>query len=49
MDFICGLPSSQGYTTIYTCIDNFTKSVWLILCFKGEGALCVFEYANLFF
>ena len=30
MDFISGLPSSQGYNTIYTCIDKFTKFVHFI-------------------
>ena len=49
MDFISGLPSSQGYNTIYTCIDKFTKFVHLIPCFKGEGALSAPECANLFF
>ena len=39
MDFISGLPSSQGYNKIYTFIDKFTKFAQLIACFKGEGAL----------
>ena len=47
--FISGLPSSQGYNTIYTCIDKFTKFVWFIPCFKGKGALSAPEYASLFF
>ena len=49
MDFISRLPSSQGYNTIYTYIDKFTKFVWLISCFKGKGALSAPECANLFF
>ena len=49
VDFISGLPSSQGYNTIYTCIDKFTNFVHLIPCFKGEGALSAPECANLFF
>ena len=49
MDFISGVPSSQGYNTIYTCICKFTKFVHLIPCFKGEGALSVPECANRFF
>ena len=49
MDLISGLPSSQGYNTIYTCIDKFTKFVHLLPCFEGEGALCTPEFANLFF
>ena len=49
ISFIFGQPSSQGYNTIYTCINKFTKFVWLIPCFKGEGALSVPECANLFF
>ena len=44
-----GLPSSQSYKTIYTCIDKFTKFVRLIPCFKGEGALSAPKCANLFF
>ena len=39
MDFISRLPSSQGYNPIYTFIDNLTKFVRLIPCFKGKGAL----------
>ena len=49
MDFISRLPSSKGYNTIYTFIDNFTRFVLLIPCFKGEGALNAPECANLFF
>ena len=49
MDYISGLPSSQAYNTINTCIDNFTKVVRLIPCFKGEGALSAPECADLFF
>ena len=49
MDFISRLPSSQGYNTIYTCIDKFTKFVHLIPSFKGKGALSTLECANLFF
>ena len=49
MDFISGLPSSQGYNIIYTYIDKFTNFVGLIPCFKGEGALSTPECANLFF
>ena len=49
MDFICSLPSSQGYNTTYTCIDEFTKFVQLITCFKGKGALNTPECANLSF
>ena len=49
MDFISSPPSCQGYNTIYTYINNFTKFVWLIPCFKGKGALSAPEYANLFF
>ena len=49
MDFISGLSSSQGYNTIYTSIDKFTKFVQLIPCFKGEGALFAPECANLLF
>ena len=48
MGFISGLPSSQRYNTVYTCIVKFTKFVWLIPCFKGEGALSAPECANLF-
>ena len=47
MDFISGLSSSQGYNTIYIFIDNFTKFMHLIPCFKGEGALSAPECANL--
>ena len=36
MDFTSGLPSCQGYNTIYTYIDKFIKFVRLIP-FKGEG------------
>ena len=49
MDFISGLPSSQGYNSIYTFIDKFTKFVHLIPCFKNEGSLSAPECANLFF
>ena len=49
MDFISGLPNSQGYNTILTCIANFTKFVCFIPCFKGEGALSAPECADLFF
>ena len=49
MDFISGLPISQGNNTIYTCIGKFTKFVRLIPCFKGEGALSALECANLLF
>ena len=49
MDFISGLPSSQDYGTIFTCIDKFTKFVRLIPCFKCEEALSAPECANLFF
>ena len=48
MDFISGLPSSQGYYTNYICINNLTKFVRLIPCFKGDGALSAPECANLF-
>ena len=49
MDFVSGLTSSQVYSTIYTCIEKFTKFVSFIPCFKGEGALSTPECANLFF
>ena len=49
MDFISGLPSSQGYNTVYTCIDNFTRFVRLIPYCKGEGTLSAPECVNLFF
>ena len=49
IEFVSRLPSSQGYNTIYTCIDKFTKFVWLIPCFKGEAALKTPECINLFF
>ena len=49
MAFISGLLSSQGYNTIYTCIDKFIKFVRLIPCFKGEGALSSPKCANLLF
>ena len=49
MDFKSGLPSSQGYNTIYTCYDKFKNFLCLIPCFKGEGALSALECANLFF
>ena len=48
-DSISALPSSQGYNTIYTCIDNFIKFVYLIPCFKLKGALDALECGNLFF
>ena len=49
MDFISGLPSSNDYNAAFTFINKFTKFVRLIPCFKGEGALSVPKYANLFF
>ena len=49
MDFISGLPSSQGCNTICIYIDKFTKFVHLIPCSKGEGALGTPECATIFF
>ena len=49
MDFISRLPSSQGNNTIYTCIDKFTKFMWVSRCFTGKGALSALECASLFF
>ena len=49
MGFTSGLPSSQGYNTIYTFIDNFTRFVRFIPCFNDEGALNAPERASLFF
>ena len=49
MDIIYGLPSIQGYNTIFTCIDEYTMYVQLIPCFKGEKALSVPDYTSLFF
>ena len=49
IDISSGLPSSQGYDIVFACIYKFTKSVRLIPCFKGEGALSATECANVFF
>ena len=49
MNFISGLHSSQVYNTIFTCIDNFTKFVHLIPCFKSGGALSAPDCARFFF
>ena len=49
IDFISGLPCSQNYNTIYTCIDKFNRFVCLFPCFKSEGAVSAPECASIFF
>ena len=49
MDFITDLPLSRGFNALYTCVNKFTKTVKLQLCFVGEGQLTAKEVATLFF
>ena len=48
MDFITDLPLSRGFNSIYTCVNEFTKTVKLQPCFVGEGLLTAKEVAKLF-
>ena len=49
MDFITNLPMSNGFNTIFTCVDALTKYTQLTPCFVGEGRLSAPSVARLFF
>ena len=38
MDFITGLPLSDGKDALFTFTDKFTKAIWLVLCNKTTSA-----------
>ena len=49
MDFITDLPLSQGFNSIYTCVNKFAEIIKLQPWFVGEGQLTAKEVATLFF
>ena len=49
MNFITGLPDSNGYNALLVCVDKFGKLCRLIPCRAGENELSAPAITKLFF
>ncbi len=49
MDLITDLPDSDGFNTVFTCVEKLSKYVVLVPCRMGDGELSAVDVADLFF